>query len=196
MTDQTIKLEPTPPADVSPRPRFVLAAGAGVLYVNGGASGKKGSSEACAASRDDIAARVGARQGRGRGHGDRQRARAHAGADLHRAGRPAAHARGFQGQDRAAQPLGHMVRALPQRDGGARPAAEGGRLRQVRGGDDQYRHLAARAAQGLPRRDRREEPRLLRRSQGGDLLPAEADADRRSACRRPSSSTARAVRSA
>lgn len=31
---------------------LVLAAGAGVLYVNGGSSGKKGSGEACAASRE------------------------------------------------------------------------------------------------------------------------------------------------
>lgn len=51
MTDQTEK--PSRRAlSISTAAALVLAAGAGVLYVNGGGSGKKGSGEACAASRD------------------------------------------------------------------------------------------------------------------------------------------------
>ena len=37
--------------------------------------------------------------------------------------RQAAHARRFPGQDRAAEPVGHLVRAVPQGDAGARRAA-------------------------------------------------------------------------
>ncbi len=62
--------------------------------------------------------------------------------------------RGLPGQDGAAQPLGDMVRAVPQGDAGARRAAGQARRRRFPGRRDQHRHAQPRQAQGLARRER------------------------------------------
>ena len=70
-----------------------------------------------------------ARARRGRGDRHRDRAEAAARSCLHRRRRPAAQALGFPRPHRAAEPVGHLVRAVPQGDAGARRAAGEARRR-------------------------------------------------------------------
>ena len=101
----------------------------------------------------------------------------------------------FQGRAKAAQPVGDLVRALPRRDAGARPAAGGGRRQEFRSRRRQCRHRAARPAAGLSQRDRR------RRASGATPIRAPTFealrlAARRSDCRPACWSTPKAAKSA
>ena len=60
--------------------------------------------------------------------------------------RPRADAEGLARPHRPSQPLGDLVRALPQGDAGARRARAGARRAEVRGGRRQYRHPRSRQA--------------------------------------------------
>ena len=77
-------------------------------------------------------------------------------------------------QDRSAQPLGDMVRALSCRNAGARCAAEGGRQRRFRGHGGQCRYRRRHQAEEVPGRDQDRLARLLPREHARPVQRSEA----------------------
>ena len=102
----------------------------------------------------------------------------------------------FKGRARAAQPVGDLVRALPGGDAGARPASGRERGPALRGGGGQCRHREARTAGGVPRWQSASRPSPATPIRAATRSRPCARTARRSACRRPSSSTRTAARSA
>ena len=109
----------------------------------------------------------------------------------------------WRGKVVLAQSVGNLVPALPQGDAGARPAAEGIGLGQVRGGRHQRRPQRRGGVQEVSRRDAGRAPRALCRSNSalelrpagrrlaGDAAARHRRAARSAACSGPRSGTAR-----
>ena len=110
--------------------------------------------------------------------------------------RQAAHARRLPRPHRAAEPVGHLVRAVPQGDAGARRAAGQARRRQFRGRGGQYRHAQSRQAEGLAEGGRRSSSSPISPIRAPRCSRISRRSARRSACRPPCWSIARAASSA
>ena len=80
---------------------------------------------------------------------------------------------------RAAQPLGHLVRALPQGDAGARCARGQARRAELPGGGDQHRHARSREGAHLAQGGRHRRARLSCRPQRQGVSGLEDGGSRR-----------------
>ena len=89
---------------------------------------------------------------------------------LRRRRRQATDGRRLQGPDDPAQPVGDLVRAVPRRDAGARPARGRARLAALPGRARRCRHHAPRQGTRLPPGHRRDAPQVLRRQFSADIL--------------------------
>ena len=157
-------------------------AGVGValagIYGMGWLVRKSAVPEACRPAAQLAQTAPAARPRRSRGARSRQQPDPADGRRVPRRRRQGTQPRRLEGQDRAAQPVGHLVRALQEGNAGARRIAEKARRSGFRGGGGQHRHPQSGKGQGLADRYRDRGADLLRGQLGEDIPGAEGKRSR------------------